>query len=94
MTMHVDEARIRALAAIERSERNYKLAFFGAVVFEALLLGALLLAADFSNRTHVMLFAGFVGSYSVVVLAIVALGAHVSRMGQRILRAIDTIRPS
>ena len=71
MTVNVDDARTRALAAIERSERHYRLAFAGAVVFEALLLGGLLVAADLSNRTHLMLLVGFVGSYSVVALAII-----------------------
>jgi hypothetical protein len=36
---------------------------------------------------------GFVGSYSIAVLAIVALAAHVSRIGQRILRAIELGKP-
>jgi hypothetical protein len=90
MTMQVEQARTAALADIERTERHYKLAFFGAVVTEAVLIGVLVYAADLSNRTHLLLLAGFLGSYSIVVLAIVALGAHVSRVGQRVLRAIES----
>jgi hypothetical protein len=35
-----------------------------------------------------MMLIGFVGGYSICVLAIAALGAHVSQMTQRVLRAI------
>jgi hypothetical protein len=48
----------------------------------------LFLLSDFKQRTHVLLIIGFVGSYSVVLMGLVALGAHVSRVGQRILRAV------
>jgi hypothetical protein len=45
---------------------------------------------DRQNTTHWLLLIGFVGSYSIVIMAIVALGAHVSRVGQRILRALES----
>ena len=57
-------------------------------VAEAVMLAALLYAVDRHDRTHLLLLIGFVGSYSIVILAIVALGAHVSRIGQRILKAV------
>jgi hypothetical protein len=85
----VSNGRARALHDVERAERLYKAAFFGAVAVEAVLLVSLLLLLDFQNATHKLLAIGFVGSYSIVVLAIVALGAHVSRLAQRILRAIE-----
>jgi hypothetical protein len=89
MTINVDEARKRALDRIEKSEQKFKAAFVMACVAEVAVLASLLFAMDLSNRTHLLLLVGFVGSYSIVVLAIVALGAHVSRIGQRILRAMD-----
>jgi len=49
------------------------------------------LAADFSNRMHVLLFVATVGSYSVVVLGLVALGAYVNRSVLRVLKAIELI---
>jgi hypothetical protein len=85
----VDRARRQALASIERTEQWYKFAFFGACLAEVLLLAVLLLVANLRDPTHLLLLAGFVGGYSIVVLAIVALGIHVSRMTQRILRALD-----
>jgi len=87
-----DRARVGALDAIERTERWYRLAFAAACLVEALLLGALLLLIDTRDRTHLLLLIGFVGGYSIVVLAIAALGAHVSRMAQRVLLAIDHAR--
>ena len=86
---NLDAVRGEALRRIERGERNFKLAFFGAVFFEALFLAVFLLAADFSNRTHVLLLIATVGGYTVVVLGLVVLGAHVSRGVARILKAVE-----
>ena len=89
--MNKSDARAKALDEIERAERRYQLAFWGACALEAVVLAILLFAVDMSNRTQVLLLAGFVGSYSIVVLAIAALGAHVTRVNARLLRAIDLI---
>ena len=86
-----NEVRKEALARIDRSERNFKLAFYAAALFEALFMIVFLLAADFSNRMHVLLFIATVGSYSVVVLGLVALGAYVNRSVLRVLKAIELI---
>ena len=86
-----NEVRKEALARIDRSERNFKLAFYAAALFEALFMIVFLLAADFSNRMHVLLFVATVGSYSVVVLGLVALGAYVNRSVLRVLKAIELI---
>lgn len=88
----LDAVRGEALARIERGERNFKLAFFAAVVFEALFLVVFLLAADFSNRTHVLLLVSTVGGYTVVVLGLFALGAHVSRGVARVLKAVELLK--
>ena len=87
----LDEVRKEALERIDRSERNFKLAFYAAALFEALFMIVFLLAADFSNRMHVLLFIATVGSYSVVVLGLVALGAYVNRSVLRVLKAIELI---
>ena len=90
--INLDSIRGEALARIERGERNFKLAFFAAVVFEALFLVAFLFAADFSNRTHVLLLIATVGGYTVVVLGLFALGAHVSRGVGRVLKAVEMLK--
>jgi len=81
-------AHARAMLEIERTERRYKSAFFAAVVMEAAMMAALLLLTNMKDRTQLLLLVGFVGSYTIVLLALVTLGVHVSRVGQQIARAI------
>ena len=88
MSDSTSHAAMGALQHIERAERLYRLAFAAACLVEALLLGGLLLVMDVKDRTHLMMLIGFVGGYSICVLAIAALGAHVSQMTQKVLRAI------
>ena len=85
----LDSVRSGVLAQIERNERNFRLAFFAAVVWEALFILAFILVADFSNRMHLLLLLATIGSYSIVVLGLVALGAHMNRGVLRVLRAIE-----
>ena len=89
--VNLDEVRSAALAQIDRSEKNFKLAFYSAVAVEGLFLCAFLLAADFSNRLHLLLLIATVGSYSIIVLGLFALGAHVNRNSFRILKAIELL---
>ncbi len=90
----LDEIRSEVLVRIDRTERNYRLAFLGAVVLEAAFLTTFLLAADFSNRTHVLLLLASVMTYSILGLGLVALGAHVNRATLRVLQAIDAAKDS
>jgi len=86
---NLDRVRATVMQRIDRAERNYRLAFFGAVALEGVFLVAFLLLADLHNRTHVLLLLGTVMSYSIIVLGLVALGAHVNRGFLRVLQAID-----
>ena len=87
--INLDAVRSGVLAQIERNERNFRLAFLGAVVWEALFIVAFILVADFSNRLHLLLLIATIGSYSIVVLGLVALGAHMNRGVLRVLKAIE-----
>jgi hypothetical protein len=86
---NLDTVRATVMQRIDRAERNYRMAFFGAAALEGVFLAAFLLLADLHNRTHVLLLLGTVMSYSVIVLGLVALGAHVNRGFLRVLQAID-----
>ena len=86
---NLDEVRSAALARIDRSERNFKLAFIGAAIVESLFMATFLLLADFSNRVHVLLLISTVSCYTIVVLGLVALGAHVNRGIARVLKAVE-----
>jgi len=88
----IDDIRSEVLAKIDRTERNYRLAFFGAVALEGLFLATFLFAADFTNRTHVLLLLGTVMTFSIVALGLVALGAFVNRGTLRVLQAIDAAK--
>ncbi len=85
----LDRARESALDRIDRAESRFKTAFYGAAAFEALFTATFLLAADLHERTHVLILLGTVGAYGIVVLGLFALGAHVTRCAERVLRAID-----
>ena len=86
-----DKARTKALKLIEKSERNFKLGFFGAVLLEGLFLLGFVLAADLKNKLHFLLLLSTVVTYSIIALGLFALGAHVSRNTQLVLKAIELL---
>lgn len=87
----LDEIRNDVLARMDRAERNYKLAFLGAVLLEGVFLTLFLILADFTNRVHVLLLLATVMTYSILAIGLVALGAHVNRAILRVLRAISEL---
>ena len=68
-TINLDEVRAAALARIDRSERNFKRAIYGAFVVESLFIVSFFLLADLSNRLHLLLLISTVSCYSIVVWA-------------------------
>ncbi len=85
----IDAIRGEALDRVDRSERHYRLAFFGAVVVEAVFLAAFLLLADFTNRTQVLLLLATCALYTLLALGLIAVGVHISRNTTRVLAAIQ-----
>ena len=90
--VNLDEIRAAALARVERSERYFKLAFFGAGFVEIAFIVSFILLADLSNRMHLLLLISTVSCYSIVVLGLFALGAHVNRGVARILKAVELLK--
>src|SRR5215510_7267347 len=88
----LDEVRAAALIRINRSERNFKLAFFAAALVEMSFLVSFLWLSDLSNRLHLLLLISTVSCYSIVVLGLFALGAHINRSALRVLTAIETLK--
>jgi hypothetical protein len=88
-TGELDNVRTAALARIDRSERNFKLAFFAAAVIESAFIVSFLVLADFSNRLHLLLLISTVSCYSIIVLGLVALGAHINRGIARVLKGME-----
>lgn len=81
--------RADVLARVDRAQRNYRLAFIAAALVEAAFLIGFLLLSDLHNRLHVLLLISTVTTYSIVVLGLFALGAHVTRASLRVMQAID-----
>lgn len=91
-TVKLDEVRAAALARIDRSERYFKLAFIGAGAVELAFIVSFVLLADLSNRMHLLLLISTVSCYSIVVLGLFALGAHINRGIARMLKAIELLK--
>lgn len=89
---NLDEVRAAALARIDRSERNFKLAFFAAAVVEFAFLVGFVLLADLSNRVHLLLLISTVSCYTIVGVGLFALGAHINRGVARILKAVELLK--
>ena len=89
--VNLDEVRAAALARIDRSERNFKLAFFAAAVVEFAFLVGFVLLADLSNRVHVLLLISTVSCYTIVAVGLFALGAHINRGIARVLKAVELL---
>src|SRR5215813_1998345 len=90
-TTHLNGLRNEALNRMERSERNFKIAFCSGLVIEGLFLVGFFLIANFKDPLHILLLISTIASYSIIIFGLIALGAHVSRNTQSVLRAIELI---
>lgn len=88
---NLDQVRSKLHDRVDRSERNFKLAFYAAIIWEGLFLIAFLFGMEPHNRLQLLLLISTVGSYTIIVLGLVMLGAHVSRNTRRILKAIELL---
>jgi hypothetical protein len=60
-------------------------------VLETLFVVGFLLLADLHNRTHLLLLIATMATYMILVAALFALGAHVSRNTQTVLKAVELL---
>ncbi|MEP7343383.1 MAG: hypothetical protein ABI977_37005 [Acidobacteriota bacterium] len=88
---HLNGVRSKALDRIDRSQRNYRLAFITAALLETFFVVGFLLLADLHNRTHLLLLIATMATYMILVAALFALGAHVSRNTQTVLKAVELL---
>jgi hypothetical protein len=88
---HLNGVRSEALKRMERSERNYKIAFISVFMVEGLFLVGFFLIANLKDPLHLLLLISTIASYTIIIFGLVALGAHVSRNTQTVLRAIELI---
>jgi uncharacterized YccA/Bax inhibitor family protein len=83
------------LRRMETMEQRSRISFIAAFVLEGLFLGAVLLLADFKDRTHVLLLLSVSALLTLGALWGVALVGVVNRHTLRVLRALEMldIRP-
>ena len=85
----LDQIRSKALDEIDRARRNFRAAFFAAVLFESLFLLAMLMVADLRDKLHLLILFATGLIYMPLVMGLVALGAWVDRSVLRVLARID-----
>lgn len=88
----LDEVRNAILDRIERAQRNFLFALCGAAAVEALVIVAFLLGMERGNRLHLLLLIASFGSYNIVVMSLIVLGAYINRGHLRILKAIELLK--
>jgi hypothetical protein len=81
-----------ALARLDRANRRVTQIILAAAAVEAALLVLVLLNIDFADPLHRLVFLLAMLTYFTLGLAIVALGAHVSRVQERLLTALELLR--
>ena len=77
------------LDRVEQHARNTRRALVAAAMIEGLFLVLGLSIIDWNNRVHILILVFSILTYSVLGLGLVALGAHVSRVGARVVAALD-----
>ena len=87
----VDAIREGVIRRMEQQAQTIRFIMLGAAGVEAIMLGLALYLVDWQQRTHVLLFVFSVLGYTIIVLGLVALGAHVSRTANRIVAALETL---
>lgn len=89
MAMATEKSVADILDRMDRQARMGRAALIGALGVEALLLGLILWLTDWNDEGQRLLVIVGVLGYSIIVLGLAALGAHVSRVGARIVAALD-----
>ena len=88
-TPDLDAIRESVLDRMERDARNVKLAVLTGAALEAVLGITALRLVDWHDRTQVLVLVVGALIYSILVLGLIALGAHTSRSVGRVLAALD-----
>jgi hypothetical protein len=83
-----------ALDRMDRANRRVTLTILLAAAIESVLLVLVLMVINFKDPLHQLVFLLAMLTYFTLALAIVALGAHVSRVQERLLTALELLRES
>jgi hypothetical protein len=86
-------ARDHTSGVLEKMERQARLgraAFFGAVAVETVLLMFVVLLTDWGDGVQRLVVVLAILGYTIIGLGLAALAAHVSRVGLRIVAALES----
>ena len=92
MTSPASTATRSALDRLDRANRQVTLIIVAAAIVEFVLLVLVLLYIDFGDSLHRLVFLLAMLTYFTLGLGLVALGAHVSRVQERLLNALELLR--
>ena len=81
-----------ALDRLDRANQRVTMTILLAAAIEAVLLVFVLMVIDFKDPLHQLVFLLAMLTYFTLGLAMVALGAHVSRVQERLLTALELLR--
>jgi hypothetical protein len=90
--MITDSASRSALDRLDRANRRVTQLIVLAAIVESVLLAGVLFAMNFQDPLHRLAFLLAMLTYFTLGLAIVALGAHVTRVEARLLNALELLR--
>jgi len=77
------------LEQMDRHTQRVRLTVLVAAMMEGLLMVVALLRVDWKNDTQVLMFVFAILGYTIIALGLAALGAHVSKVGARVVAALD-----
>jgi len=90
---NLDAVRESVLTRMERADRTTRLAIYAGAAVELALFAVAIYMVDWHSRVERLLFLFSVLSYTIVVMAILALAGHVTRSVGRVLAAMDADAP-
>ena len=94
MTSPNTAASRSALDRLDKANRQVTMVIVAAAIVEFVLLVLVLLNIDFADPLHRLVFLLAMLTYFTLGLGLVALGAHVSRVQERLLNALELLRDS
>lgn len=92
MTSPASAASRSALDRLDRANRRVTMVIVAAAIVEFVLLVLVLQNIDFGDSLHRLVFLLAMSTYFTLGLGLVALGAHVSRVQERVLNALELLR--
>ncbi len=88
----LDQARLKALNRIDGAARNFWVLLIGAFAVELLLIWGFIQLADFSDRTHVLIFWSMLCLFTMLILSLTVLATYMSRQMRLLVTAIGVAR--